>query len=152
VFEIYIKTTPERLWEAITDPDQREVYSFGLRTTSDWTPGSSYESFHPSMEGPFVTGENVEVDPPRRLVQTMTALWGEDVVAEGTSRVTWEIRKVADNRPMLSVFRRAGFEISSQFKEGVVDVAFDIVPTEQFRETGEHLDTPGSLRYSQAAG
>ena len=52
VFEIYIKTTPERLWEAITDPDLREVYSFGVRTETDYAPGSTYESFHPSMESP----------------------------------------------------------------------------------------------------
>src|SRR5579862_2006718 len=38
VFEIYIKTTPERLWEAITDPDLRAQYSFGVRVESDWTP------------------------------------------------------------------------------------------------------------------
>src|SRR6516165_7105013 len=38
VFELYIKTTPERLWEAITDPDLRAKYSFGVRTLSDWTP------------------------------------------------------------------------------------------------------------------
>src|ERR671937_97992 len=36
VFEIYIKTTPERLWEAITDPEQRARYSFGVETQSDW--------------------------------------------------------------------------------------------------------------------
>src|SRR5436190_21728429 len=40
VFEIYIKTTPERLWEAITDPGMRAKYSFGVETNSDWTPGS----------------------------------------------------------------------------------------------------------------
>src|SRR5688500_9295664 len=39
VFEIYIKTTPERLWEAITDPEMRSKYNFGARATSDWTPG-----------------------------------------------------------------------------------------------------------------
>ena len=44
VFEIYIKTTPERLWEAITDPDLRARYSFGVRVESDWTNGSRYES------------------------------------------------------------------------------------------------------------
>src|SRR5512134_2284877 len=44
VFEIYIKTTPERLWQAITDPDLRSKYSFGVRTESDWTPGSTYKS------------------------------------------------------------------------------------------------------------
>jgi uncharacterized protein YndB with AHSA1/START domain len=43
VFEIYIKTSPERLWEAITDPEMRSTYNFGARVTSDWTPGSRYE-------------------------------------------------------------------------------------------------------------
>src|SRR5580765_152411 len=48
VFEIYIKTTPERLWEAITDPDMRAKYTFGVRVRSDWTAGSSYQG----MAGP----------------------------------------------------------------------------------------------------
>src|SRR5881396_3409250 len=48
VFEIYIKTTPERLWEAITDPEMRAKYSFGVETHSDWTPGSSYKSSAPA--------------------------------------------------------------------------------------------------------
>src|SRR5918998_5942080 len=43
VFEIYIKTTPERLWDAITNPDMRSKYTFGMRITSDWTTGSRYE-------------------------------------------------------------------------------------------------------------
>src|SRR2546430_2205182 len=49
VFEIYIKTTPERLWEAITDPEMRAKYSFGVRTQSDWTPGSGYASGVPGV-------------------------------------------------------------------------------------------------------
>src|SRR3954463_13789414 len=44
VFEIYIKTTPERLWDAITDPAIRAKYNFGVGVTSDWTPGSHYEA------------------------------------------------------------------------------------------------------------
>lgn len=87
VYEIFIKTTPERLWEAITNPEMRKKYTFGADVTSEWTPGSHYEARghgHPIFEG-----ENVEVEPPRRLVQTFRALWGEDVSAEGTSRVTW---------------------------------------------------------------
>src|SRR3712207_1134621 len=47
VFEIYIKTTPERLWEAITSPELRQKYNFGVAVRSDWTPGSRYESVHP---------------------------------------------------------------------------------------------------------
>src|SRR5439155_481156 len=50
-FEIYIKTTPERLWEAITDPELRKEYSFGLVVVSDWTPGSRYEAVHPMAPG-----------------------------------------------------------------------------------------------------
>jgi uncharacterized protein YndB with AHSA1/START domain len=47
VYEIYIKTTPERLWEAITDSEQRQKYSFGVGIESDWTAGSSYAAVHP---------------------------------------------------------------------------------------------------------
>ena len=81
VFEIYIKTTPERLWQAITDPDIRSKYNFGARQTSDWTPGSHYEMSSPGAPSLLGEGQNLEVDPPRKLVQTMVALWGEDVKA-----------------------------------------------------------------------
>ena len=97
VFEIYIKTTPERLWQAITDPELRAKYNFGVGVTSDWTPGSRYESVHPGAGVAIAAGENVEVDPPRRLVQTFTALWADEVRAEGESRVTWEIEQVEDS-------------------------------------------------------
>ena len=60
VFEIYIKTTPERLWEAMTDSAMRAKYNFGVGVTSDWSPGSSYRSFHPLSPDPLVEGENLE--------------------------------------------------------------------------------------------
>ena len=85
VFEIYIKTSPERLWEAITDGEMRKRYSFGVGTESDWTPGSEYRSGVPGVVD-ISSGENVEVDPPRRLVQTFTALWSEDVQARRRPR------------------------------------------------------------------
>ncbi len=65
VFEIYIKTTPERLWQAITDPELRAKYNFGVATRSDWTPGSRYEAVHPGAGVTIAEGVNVEVDPPR---------------------------------------------------------------------------------------
>ncbi len=97
VFEIYIKTTPQRLWEAITSREMRQKYNFGVGVTSDWTEGSHYEGTHSRALGPLVQGENLEVDPPNRLVQSFTALWSEDVESEGTSRVTWEIEQVQDS-------------------------------------------------------
>src|SRR6202171_866400 len=68
IFEIYIKTTPDRLWRAITDTEMRRKYNFGAVVTSDWTQGSRYEGL--GWETPIFEGENLEVDPPRRLVQS----------------------------------------------------------------------------------
>src|SRR5690242_7298599 len=61
VFEIYIKTTPERLWEAIVDDGLRRKYNFGVGVESDWTAGSSYRGTHPNAGSPIAEGENLEV-------------------------------------------------------------------------------------------
>jgi uncharacterized protein YndB with AHSA1/START domain len=148
VFEIYIKTTPERLWEAITDPELRSRYSFGVRVESDWVPGSEYRSGVPGMVE-IAAGENLEVDPPRRLVQTFQALWSEDVKAAGTSRVTWEIEPVGSSCRLCV--------IHDQLPEGANSELFGGWPMilsglKTLLETGEQLDTPGSLRYSGATG
>jgi uncharacterized protein YndB with AHSA1/START domain len=147
VFEIYIKTTPERLWEAITDPELRAKYSFGVAIDSDWTPGSSYKSGVPGVIE-IASGENLEVDPPRLLVQSFTAHWSEEVEAEGTSRVTWEIEPVGD-----SCCLRVTHD---QLAESANDELFGGWPMilsglKTLLETGEQLDTPGSLRYSGAS-
>ncbi len=147
VFEIYIKTTPERLWQAITDPEIRAKYNFGVRIDSDWTPGSAYTSSGRAggQPVPISEGENIEVDPPRRLVQSMRAMWGEDVVAEGTSRVTWEIEPVGDDSCQLTVTH-------DQLREGANDQLYGGWPMilsglKTWLETGEKLTTPGSLLY-----
>ena len=67
VFEIYIRTTPERLWEAITDPDIRAKYNFGAGVRSDWTPGARIEMGAPKASGLLGEGEVLEIDPPRRV-------------------------------------------------------------------------------------
>ncbi|HSS11849.1 MAG TPA: SRPBCC domain-containing protein [Acidimicrobiales bacterium] len=144
VFEIYIHTTAERLWEAITDPDIQAGYHFGVRTESDWTPGSSFQMIHPNAAGPLGEGQNLEVDPPRRLVQSMVALWGEDVASEGTSRVTWEIERVGDSCRLTVTH--------DQLREGASDQLYGGWPMilsglKTWLETGQQLTTPGSLMY-----
>jgi uncharacterized protein YndB with AHSA1/START domain len=148
VFEIYIKTTPERLWEAITDDELRQRYSFGVGIRTDWTPGSRYEGFHPGAGIAISEGENIEVDPPRRLVQSFTALWSDQVKGEGPSRVTWEIEPVEDSC-RLTV-------IHDELREGANDELFGGWPMilsglKTLLETGEDLTTPGSLRYAGAS-
>lgn len=142
IFEIYIKTTPERLWQAITDKEMRRKYTFGAIVDSDWTPGSRYEAFgHESL---IFEGENLEVDPPRRLVQSFRALWGEDVKSEGTSRVTWEIEQIKDSCRLTVTH--------DQLREGANNQLYGGWPmilsgVKTLLETGELLTTPGSLRY-----
>jgi uncharacterized protein YndB with AHSA1/START domain len=145
VYEIYIKTTPEQLWEAITDPSLRRRYTFGMGVESEWTPGSSYAGVTPGRDEPIIEGENLEVDPPRRLVQSFNALWSDDVKAVGTSRVTWEIEPVGDSCRLTLVH--------DEMREGANEQLYGGWPMilsglKTWIETGELLTTPGSLMYS----
>jgi len=115
VFEVYIRTTPERLWEAITDGDIRRQYSFSAEAS----------------------GETVEADPPRRLVQTMVAEWSEEVRREGPSRITWEIEPRGE-MCRLTVTH-------DQLREGANDQLYGGWPMilsslKSLLETGEALD------------
>jgi len=148
VFEIYIKTTPERLWEAITDSDMRRRYNFGVGVTSDWTPGSRYESVHPQAPSALVEGENLEVEPPHRLVQSFTALWSEGAAREGTSRVTWEIEPVGDSCRLTVTHDQMREGANAELYGGWPQILSGL---KTLLETGESLTTPGSLLYSQAA-
>jgi uncharacterized protein YndB with AHSA1/START domain len=144
VFEIYIRTTPERLWEAITNPEIRAKYHFGSYIESDWAPGSRFEMVHRNADGLLGEGENLEVDPPRRLVQALRALWGPEVIAEGTSRVTWEIEPVGDSCRLTVTH--------DQLRDGANDQLYGGWPMilsglKTWLETGELLTTPGSLMY-----
>lgn len=146
IFEIYIRTTPERLWEAITDPDIRSKYNFGAGVvTPEWKAGARYEMGAPGAPGPLGEGELLEVDPPRRLVQSMVALWSEDVKSEGTSRVTWEIEPVGDSCRLVVTH--------DHLREGANEELYGGWPMilsglKTWLETGELLTTPGSLLYT----
>jgi len=144
VFEIYIRTTPERLWQAITDPEIRSKYQFGARVSSDWTQGSHFEMGDPNSPELLGEGENLEVDPPRRLVQSMLALWSDDVKNEGYSRITWEIEPVGDSCRLTVTH--------DELREGANDELYGGWPMilsglKTWLETGELLTTPGSLMY-----
>jgi uncharacterized protein YndB with AHSA1/START domain/DNA-binding transcriptional ArsR family regulator len=148
IYEIYIKTTPERLWRAITDPTERARFNFGAAIVSnEWTPGGRFAM---SARGGTIhlgEGEFLEVDPPRRLVHTMVALFSEETKAEGRSRVTWEIEPIGDSCRLRLTH--------DQMREGAAEALYGGWPTilsglKTWLETGETLTTPGSLRYGQA--
>ena len=150
VFEIYIKTTPERLWQAITDPKMRAQYSFGVEVHSTWEPGSDYHEAVPagpvSPGFPIKEGENLEIDPPRRLVQSFRALWSDEVKDAGVSRVTWEIIPVGDSCRLTVIHDRLPRDANPELYGGWPMVLSGL---KTLLETGELLTTPGSLLYMQ---
>jgi uncharacterized protein YndB with AHSA1/START domain/DNA-binding transcriptional ArsR family regulator len=147
VFEIYIRTTPERLWEAITDPDIRAKYHFGSRFESDWTPGSGFQMCHPNADAPLGDGVNIEVDPPRRLVQNMTARWSDAAEAEGTTRITWEIEPVGDSCRLTVTHDEMRDNACNELYGGWPMILSGL---KTWLETGQELTTPGSLMYKDA--
>jgi uncharacterized protein YndB with AHSA1/START domain len=144
VFEIYIRTTPERLWEAIIDPAIRAKYHFGAGVESDWTSGSRYELKHPGAAGSLAEGENLVVDPPRRLVQTMHVLWSEEAERAGTSRVTWEIEPVGDSCRLTVTHDQLSDTAPAELYGGWPMILSGL---KTWLETGQTLTTPGSLMY-----
>jgi len=147
VFEIYIKTTPERLWDAITDDEARRKYSFGVGVRSDWTPGSSIETFHPNAGIAIGEGEILEIEPPLRLVHSFRAVWSDEVKSEGSTRVTWEIEPVGDSCRLTLTHDQLRENANSELYGGWPMILSGL---KTLLETGEALTTPGSLRYAQA--
>lgn len=93
VYVTYIRTTPARLWEALTDPKFMRQYWFGFTIDCDWRKGSPWRMAGP--DGHLTdTGELLEVDPPRRMVIRWLNEWSPELKAEGPSRCTIELEPV----------------------------------------------------------
>ena len=128
------------------NPEMRRKYNFGAGVESDWTPGSRYQGVSSLKAAVIWEGVNLEVDPPRRLVQTFRALWSEDVKREGTSRVTWEIEPVGDSCRLTVTHDRLREDANAELYGGWMMILSGL---KTLLETGQSLTTPGSLRYSQ---
>jgi uncharacterized protein YndB with AHSA1/START domain len=103
VYRVYIKATPEQVWEAITKPEWTDRYGYGGLTDYDLTPGAPYatrpgpamvegasaQGF--AMPDTIIDGEVVESDPPRRLVLTWRMLMEPALKEEGFTRLTYEL-------------------------------------------------------------
>jgi uncharacterized protein YndB with AHSA1/START domain len=112
VYRVYIKASPQAVWDAITKPEWTERYGYGSRVEYDLRPGGRYRAFSTEEMkaaraemggGPvpdvIVDGEVIEADPPRRLVQTWRMLMDPGTTAEGFTRLTYEI---VETRPGVS--------------------------------------------------
>jgi uncharacterized protein YndB with AHSA1/START domain len=91
VYVTYIRTTPEKLWSALTtDAEFMKQYWFGTHCESQWTPGASWKLF--STDGEVLdSGEIIEAEPPRRLVIRWQNRKKPELEAEGASQCTMEL-------------------------------------------------------------
>jgi uncharacterized protein YndB with AHSA1/START domain/DNA-binding transcriptional ArsR family regulator len=95
VFQVYIRTTPERLWQAITDPDFTQRYLHRTRVDSTWRSGDRVTYWQ--GDEVVVDGSVVDADPPRRLVTTWSFRRSAELRDDPPSRVTWEIEPLGDS-------------------------------------------------------
>ena len=95
VYVTYIRTTPEKLWSALTDVEFMKQYWFGMRCESQWTAGSAWKLVS-SAGQIYDAGEIVEADPPRRLVIRWQNQFKPELKAEGASLCTMELEQQPD--------------------------------------------------------
>jgi uncharacterized protein YndB with AHSA1/START domain len=110
VYRVWIKATPEAIWDAITKPEWTARYGYGGIAHYDLRPGRPFV-VHPSepmasMEGvpdDIIDGEIVEADPPRRLALTWRMLMDPGMQAEGFTKLTYEIEEIEGGPTKLTV-------------------------------------------------
>ncbi len=110
VYVTYIRTTQEKLWSALTDPEFQRQYWFGVHCESGWTAGSPWKMVYPDGQV-CDDGEILESDPPRRLVIRWTHQLKPELKAEGESRCTIEL-ETFDTAVKLSITHSIGREPS----------------------------------------
>ncbi len=110
VYRVYIKATPEAVWDAITKPEWTERYGYAARVEYDLRPGGAYRAYpgeemakHEGVPDVVVDGEVIEADPPRKLVQTWRMVMNSDMAEEGFTRLTYDIRERGDGVASLTV-------------------------------------------------
>jgi uncharacterized protein YndB with AHSA1/START domain len=136
IYEIEIATTPERLWQAITDPEQTRRYWHGALSISDWQVGSRWVS--QSAEGEvYLDGEILEIDPPRRLVHSFHVVHTPEAAAEAPSRIEFEITAIGD-RCRLTMIHTGRGPATMEYTSGGWETILGGL--KELLETGEVVD------------
>jgi uncharacterized protein YndB with AHSA1/START domain len=99
VYEVYIRATPQAIWDAITSPEWTVKYGYKGVIEYELRPGGAYRAHSTSdmqamgLPDIVVDGQVIEADAPRRLVHTYRFLFSPEMKAEGFTRITWEIER-----------------------------------------------------------
>lgn len=109
IYRVYIKSSPQAVWDAITQPEWQVKYGYRVASEYDLRIGGAFLA-HPTAEmaqfgvpDPMLDGEVLECDPPNRLVQTWRAHFSPELTAEGAKRLTWEMIEVDEGVTQVTV-------------------------------------------------
>jgi uncharacterized protein YndB with AHSA1/START domain len=139
VYSVFVRATPEQLWDAITKPEFTSKYFYGSLIESTWKQGAPYAGWASDRSQQYVDGEVIEASPPRKLVTTWRALYDPETAAEPFSRVTWEIEPAGDGVTKLTVVHDE-LEASPKTAENVAGGwSFVLSGLKTLLETGEPL-------------
>lgn len=140
VYELYIRTTADRLWQAITDPEFTRRYWYGALSVSEWRVGSRWESRSSTGEV-YLEGEIVEIDPPRRLIHTFHVVHESAAAEDPPSTVEWEITPMGD-ACRLRVMHSGQGDATRRYTSGGWETILSGLKT--LLETGEPLHIGGA--------
>lgn len=152
VYRVFIKATPQAIWDAITKPEWAEKYGYRSRVEYDLRAGGTYKAFATgemmAHGGPevIIDGVVIEADPPHKLVQTWRPLWDPDMVAEGFKRLTWEITPGKGGVSTLTVTHelegapKTASQVSGDIPEAGGGWSFILSDLKTLLETGKPLE------------
>ena len=138
VYVIYIRTTPKKLWQALTTPKFNRQFFYGTIQESKWKKGATWQLIKPDGEV-CDSGEVLEIDPPRRLVLKWRNEFMPELRAEGYSRMTCDIEKQGASVKLTIVhgMGKAGSKFIESVSEGWPPILSSL---KSLLETGESLE------------
>jgi uncharacterized protein YndB with AHSA1/START domain len=144
LYVTYIRTTPEKLWDALTKPEFTRAYWFGISVDCGWEAGSSWRLIFPDGRVGD-TGEVVEIDRPRRLVLKWRNEFKPELKAEGYSRATFELEPSGDTVKLTvsHEMERKGSKFIEAVSNGWPSVLSSL---KSLLETGKALERPSECR------
>ncbi len=103
VYSVFIRATPEQVWDAITKPEFTQKYFYGSAVETTAEPGTPWRGWSGDRTQQLVDGEVLESDPPRLLRHTWRALYDLETASEPYSRVSWELEQAGEGVTKLTV-------------------------------------------------
>jgi DNA-binding transcriptional ArsR family regulator/uncharacterized protein YndB with AHSA1/START domain len=137
VFAIFIRATPERVWEAITSSEYTLKYYFSSAVASDLKPGSPI--VHAIAGEPAILGEVIESDPPTKLVCTFDARWDDEVRPDPPSTISWLIEPAGPGVSKVTVVHDGFVGETATSKQVGGGIPFILSGLKTLLETGEQL-------------